>query len=430
MSLERKSFCGACCKSKEKLIKESRNEELELKNCTRCRSIKYCGRSCQRSEFKNHNDDCQIIKTTTDDLTKIEESFRKFKFSAACTPQDILRTKVGDFWEFADTEFWDEKVAKSEAQKSKVQMGKIWPREYLIKRMELVTALWRVADTNLGNFETTEIVLEHLLAMLRLDISDGLNCREKIAFMFLILGRDDDAYNFVKYWLKNTFPPQNYKSLEEGQWLHEPDQDKYEDLFIKVEEAEFANKGKEEVLGNTFLGLKLALLAIKIRNVIELEESDLKVLKFDKRLADARPQSTTAKLRDCPLIVDCAHLFLRGEPKAHEMKLQGQYNQIKKYLELINESNETILPALVDPKPLQSSEDTPGQSSGGVNEAKEMLKYSWRYFHRLSTPAQGITKQITAKKIIAKFLYPDHAVNDSNRPYPAYDCVEKTKDIF
>jgi len=360
-----------------------------------------------------------------DELAKIEESYKRFYMSATSAPQNILRTKVGDFGMFKDDQFCDEKLAR----KSKTKSGQTWPWDYLVKRMELVSALWRVADTNLGNYDTTETVLKHLLEVLRFDVSDGLNCREKIPFMFLILGREDDAYNFVKYWLKNTFTPQNYRNLEEGQWLHEPDQDKYEDLFTKVEGPEFGNKGKEEVLDSTFLGFKLALLAIKIRNVIEMEEDNLKVLKFKKRLEDARPESTTARIRDSDLIVSCAQLFLRGEPKEHDHRLQDQYGQIRKYLELINEANETILPALVNPKPLQESEDTPGISLGGVNEAKELLKYSWRYFHRLSTPAQGLTKQITAKKIIAKFLYPNLEHTDG-RHYPTYNCVEEPKFDF
>ena len=78
--------------------------------------------------------------------------------------------------------------------------------------------------------------------------------------------------------------------------------------------------------------------------------------------------------RNSELIVNCAHLFLRGEEKQHNRKLQDQYNQIRKYLELINEANEIILPALIDPKPLQSSEEKAGVTSGGRNEAKELLK--------------------------------------------------------
>ena len=67
-------------------------------------------------------------------------------------------------------------------------------------------------------------------------------------------------------------------------------------------------------MGDTFLGFKLALLAIKIRNVIELEENDLKVLKFDKRLADARPESITSRLRLVLTSVTPEPTFWRAEP--------------------------------------------------------------------------------------------------------------------
>ena len=72
--------------------------------------------------------------------------------SASSAPIDFFTTKVGDFWSYADPQFWDEKMALSEGQvpKAKLNIDKYWPRDYMIKRMELVSALWRVADTNLG----------------------------------------------------------------------------------------------------------------------------------------------------------------------------------------------------------------------------------------------------------------------------------------
>ena len=85
--------------------------------------------------------------------------------------------------------------------------------------------------------------------------------------------------------------------MEKGQWLHKPDQDKFEDLFAITNGAEFRCKGEEDVLGGTFLTFKLGLLAIKIRNVIELEENEAKISKFDKRLGEARSDSITARVR-------------------------------------------------------------------------------------------------------------------------------------
>ena len=48
------------------------------------------------------------------------------------------------------------------------------------------------------------------------------------------------------------------------------------------------------------------------------------------------------------------------------------------------------------------------------------FRYSCRYFHRLSILLGS--KQMSAKKIIAKYLYPDH---EEGKPYPKYALREK-----
>ena len=62
--------------------------------------------------------------------------------------------------------------------------------------------------------------------------------------------------------------------------------------------------------------------------------------------------------------------------KSREEKLEAQYDHIDRYLELINEHNPTVLPALVEPKQLLSlKESSDGITSGGVSEAREVLRY-------------------------------------------------------
>ena len=80
--------------------------------------------------------------------------------------------------------------------------------------------------------------------------------------------------------------------------------------------------------------------------------------------------------RDSGIFMECAHLFIRGEQQQHERKLEDQYEHIERYLEMINEHNPTVLPALVEPKQLQSlKESSDGITSGGVSEAREVLRY-------------------------------------------------------
>ena len=73
----------------------------------------------------------------------------------------------------------------------------------------LVSSRHRNIDENSGNHETAEVIMEHLLEIIRLDISDGLGCKEMTVFTFLTLGRDEDAYGFMLWWLKTL----------ESQWI-------------------------------------------------------------------------------------------------------------------------------------------------------------------------------------------------------------------
>ena len=83
-----------------------------------------------------------------------------------------------------------------------------------------------------------------------------------------------------------------------------------------------------------------------------------------------------SNFRDSGIFMECAHLFIRGEQQQHEEKLEAQYDHIDRYLELINEHNPTVLPALVEPKQLLSlKESSDGITSGGVSEAREVLRY-------------------------------------------------------
>ena len=52
-------------------------------------------------------------------------------------------------------------------------------------------------------------------------------------FIFLTLGRDEEAYGFMLWWLKNPGEPVDleYKKLVPGQWQREENPDKFEDLF-------------------------------------------------------------------------------------------------------------------------------------------------------------------------------------------------------
>jgi len=384
MSLAKSAFCAGCGK------KEFKNEEYELKACTRCRAVKYCGRNCQRNDFKKHDSLCQSIKKVQDELTKIEGTFKKFKLSDGSSPQNIFETQIGDFWNYTNSQHGDDKDRP------------VWPQEYLKKRKEMVDVLWQIADTNAGNnYDATQMILDNCVEMLRLDASNSLDYTHMIAFAFLILGKDQDAYDFVKYWINLEDEPEKeeYQALKPGEWLKmSSGQDRFENLI------------EDEDLQAQELAYKLAYLAIKIRNVNELEEDKAKVERFDKKLSDAKPDTLTAEIKNYPLIVDLAHLFIMGNEKRHEESLKEQKLQIDHILDEIDAENGVILPALLAPKPLLNRKEPDSEKAyGEAYGAYKLLKFTWRYFHRLNG----------AKKMIQDHLYPDH---EEGTPFPEYDC--------
>ena len=55
MSFEEKRFCFSCKLDAEQLMKKNK----ELKTCTFCKIAQYCGKECQRQDFKdNHKKIC------------------------------------------------------------------------------------------------------------------------------------------------------------------------------------------------------------------------------------------------------------------------------------------------------------------------------------------------------------------------------------
>lgn len=76
MSVARGNFCGYCGKSEQNLVKDGKKDAL--KACTRCRSIRYCHRNCQRGDFEKHKKACDFIYASQNQLAKIEKSYEHF----------------------------------------------------------------------------------------------------------------------------------------------------------------------------------------------------------------------------------------------------------------------------------------------------------------------------------------------------------------
>lgn len=198
------------------------------------------------------------------------------------------------------------------------------------------------------------------------------------------------------------------RSLKKGEWLNSPDcviTNDIQDLLSP--HFNFDMKSP--------LPFILAVLIIKIKIVSDLEDNAFKLSKLVEKMEQADPQSISGQFRSNMVLMESIELFAIGNPKKHKLKLRDQKVQMKSLMVALHKRNPTLLPALVNPKPLLDLGIHEGgkamyddkQYPGPLVEAAEILSHTWKFFKRL--PA--------ARQKLIDFLYPNHSANS---PFPSY----------
>ncbi|KAI1394276.1 uncharacterized protein F4822DRAFT_387750 [Hypoxylon trugodes] len=141
-----------------------------LLKCGACRVILYCGTSHQKADQARHKSSCDIIKNASAELVQAEHDMRA-RPGDAYMPENPFETARGQFW------FWKP------------------TRPYMQKRFELTSAL---LNTRTG--DAVEAALEHSLEMLHLNPGDNQSVRSQVPGLYLRLGRDQEAYDFIKWY--------------------------------------------------------------------------------------------------------------------------------------------------------------------------------------------------------------------------------------
>ena len=180
---------------------------------------------------------------------------------------------------------------------------------------------------------------------------DNLGLRDKVPFVLLSLNRDEDAYNFIKWW--ETIDPDGHydwgkpPASQEGEWLYLRDQNIFEDLLSLVD-PEFFD-----------LQFLVALVLFKGRIIQEHE------IATEKKLT--------------PLPFD-------------ETVLSEQRQQLKKYLNAIMSKNPYFLKAVVNPDLVMNMEPPEYIESGTVSEVYEVIDDCKRIFGRNKVAMDAIIK--------------------------------------
>ncbi|KAJ1324685.1 ribonuclease HI [Microdochium nivale] len=148
-----------------------------LMRCSGCKVVSYCSTAHQAVHRRPHKADCNKIKNLRTKLDAAEVALRA-RAPDFDLPPDVFNSAVGRFWGLPGT------------------------RDYMLARHNAMEALLRV-DT----CDAVESALDHALAMLRLCRSDNLGVRQSVPFLMLRLGREQDCYDFIKWWADTSANP-------------------------------------------------------------------------------------------------------------------------------------------------------------------------------------------------------------------------------
>ncbi|KAH9906982.1 hypothetical protein F4778DRAFT_778410 [Xylariomycetidae sp. FL2044] len=153
-------------------------ERANLLACGGCRAVKYCGPAHQRAHRPQHKLHCNLIKRAREKTARLEAELRAFP-GDVLTPPDPLATARGVVWGYREA------------------------RPYMTARYDLVVAL-----LNVRTGEAVEAALSELLGMLDLNRGDNQGVRSHVPALYLRLGRDREAYDFMKW----------YQTVPDGNW--------------------------------------------------------------------------------------------------------------------------------------------------------------------------------------------------------------------
>ncbi|POS80317.1 hypothetical protein DHEL01_v201300 [Diaporthe helianthi] len=128
----------------------------------------------QRFHWEVHKDLCIPTKRARTKFSKEEISIRNDPGDGGfILPARVFEEHAGHFW------------------------GIIGTRNYMMRRFDFVNTMLESFPSHLVALQTA---VDHIMDMMRLNRSDNMGLRELVPALMLRLGRDQDAYDFVRWW--------------------------------------------------------------------------------------------------------------------------------------------------------------------------------------------------------------------------------------
>lgn len=261
-------------------------------------------------------------------------------------PADVFNTRVGHFW------------------------GILGTRDYMRARYALIEALIRIKT-----LDAVQTALDHLMDMLRLNRGDNMGVRDLVPALLLRLGRDQDCYDFVKWY-------QTMGQQGDYDWgdMSLP--------FLNVKNAN-ALESVDYMCGRWIqLSPVSAIALLKIKLLL-----DLKALQNSAFLDEQVPREIVDEIqRFVPQSSIISERKQMMDPSSCASHIRELSSQVDKLYTTIDTSNSHFWRALLNPNKHLNARPAM-YSSGSLEEAQLILQYSIDAW----TETPGVLEIIKAK---------------------------------
>ncbi|TLD11836.1 hypothetical protein PspLS_11335 [Pyricularia sp. CBS 133598] len=344
---------------------------VNLQRCSACKAVVYCSRDHQASDRPRHKSSCILVKKQ---MVAYE--------AEASTLQ--ARIDPGEYGQMLGAQANFGVRALSEMFTAIAGATTQVPRSYLQARFDLITAL-----LNIRTGEAVEAALGHAMAMLNADRGDVLGVRSMVPTLLLRLGRDQEAYDFIKWYEK--VPRETYRWGDPAEpFLNMTNEDATEEW----DDMEMRRLSVEKLPFLASLVLLKVRLALDLANLTDFvtkqsqnagnEQDDLEAAKMQW----VREEAMSGVLQNRPDLVS------RCGSSQGEALQESNRAQIKKLIAATSTRNKHYWPALHNPT--QYSHESPTVYARGSRE-EVILAFRETWYGWSETPqALDFIKALTA----------------------------------
>ncbi|KAK5987035.1 hypothetical protein PT974_11151 [Cladobotryum mycophilum] len=313
-------------------------KKVGLLRCSGCKVVCYCRQEHQISDRARHKEGCVAVRRALRQADKEETALRNLP-ADMFTPDNIFETGVGRFWGIHET------------------------RPYMRARLGVVDTTLEYFAPAGGYAKAVQIALDHLVDMIRLSRSDNMGVRSQIPALYIRLGRDQEAYDFMKWYATSGRNPRyNWGNMDLP--------------FLDVKDANFL-ESVGAWANRDFLDVShsIAVTLIKVRVLLDLQTLQNATRAFQETMT----QEIIDTIRDqMPGSIVKSHSHLvRSTPEELSHHIETVKAQIKELYQAVTLSNPHYWPAMLN-NPAATMADRPSMYSlGSKEEAYLTVGYNW-----------------------------------------------------